>query len=96
VLDALNMKIEIAPIHDQFISVLRSANSTCLCSQSKGLKLRPFVFPFRILAIGNQEVTFGREPHMKYDSAWSELMLLAVLGILILAIVAQIALKYVR
>jgi hypothetical protein len=90
------MTIEIAPIHDQFIFALRSANSRYLCSQTKSLKLRPFGFPFRILAIGNQEVTFGREPHMKYDSAWSELMLLAVLGILILAIVAQIALKYVH
>ena len=44
----------------------------------------------------NQEAAFDNELHMKYDSAWSEILLLAVLGILILALVAQIALKYVR
>jgi hypothetical protein len=31
-----------------------------------------------------------------YDRAWSEKLLLAVLGLLVLAAVAQIALKYVR
>jgi hypothetical protein len=30
---------------------------------------------------------------MKYDSAWVEILLLAMLGLLILAAVAQIALK---
>jgi hypothetical protein len=33
---------------------------------------------------------------MMHDRAWSELLLLAVLGLLILAAVTQIALKYVR
>jgi hypothetical protein len=33
---------------------------------------------------------------MKYDSAWSEILLLAVLGLLALAGVAQITLNYVR
>jgi hypothetical protein len=33
---------------------------------------------------------------MKYDSAWSEILLLAVLGLLILAEVAKFALKYVQ
>jgi len=60
------------------------------------LKLRPFVFPFETLAPDYQEASLGNEPHMKYDSAWSEKLLLAVLGFLILAVVAQIALKYVR
>jgi hypothetical protein len=31
-----------------------------------------------------------------YDRAWSEKLLLVVLGLLVLAAVAQIALKYVR
>ena len=30
---------------------------------------------------------------MKYDSAWSEILLLALLGLMILVAVAQIALK---
>jgi hypothetical protein len=33
---------------------------------------------------------------MKYDSAWSEILLLALLGILILAAVAQFALRYMQ
>jgi hypothetical protein len=33
---------------------------------------------------------------MMRDNAWSEKLLLALLGILILAAVAQVALKYVR
>ncbi len=33
---------------------------------------------------------------MKHDRAWSEKLLLAVLALLLLAAVAQIALKYVR
>jgi hypothetical protein len=33
---------------------------------------------------------------MKFDSIWSEKVMLAVLGLLILAAAAQIALNYVR
>jgi len=33
---------------------------------------------------------------MKFDSMWSEKLMLAALGLLILAAAAQIALKYVR
>ena len=61
-----------------------------------GLTLLPFLFPFTIPAPGNQEVAFGNEPHMKYDRAGSETLLLVVLGLLMLAALLQIALKYVR
>ena len=61
-----------------------------------GLTLLPFLFPFAIQAPGNHEVAFDNEPHMKYDGAWSEILLLAVLGLLILAELAKFALKYVR
>jgi hypothetical protein len=41
----------------------------------------------------SQEAAFDNELHMKYDSAWSEILLLTVLGLLILAAVAQFAMK---
>jgi hypothetical protein len=41
----------------------------------------------------NLETAFGNEASMMHDHAWSEKLLLAALGLLILAAVAQIVLK---
>ena len=46
--------------------------------------------------LGFHEAGFGNEPQMMHDPAWSEKFLFAVLGVLILGVVVQIALKYVH
>jgi hypothetical protein len=42
------------------------------------------------------ETAFGNEASMMHNHDWSEKLLLATLGLLMMAVVAQIALKYVR
>jgi hypothetical protein len=49
-----------------------------------------------VSAPGNEQDVFEYESYMKLDGIWSEKLMLAVLGLLILVAAMQIALRYVR
>jgi hypothetical protein len=60
------------------------------------IEVGAFLFSIGSRPPENEEVALGNESYMKFDSMWSEKLMLAVLGLLILAAAAQVALKYVR